>query len=86
MQGAFNSPILSAPVLEGEQQSLSGTEVDIPGVGKVIFAPQSASDFPNMEMTHQELVMRYWHIEIAIKDLTTRLQALELMAHGRRDY
>lgn len=85
MNNPFTAPILTRPVHEGDNQSLSGTVVNIPGVGDVVFAPNSATDFPNMEMSHEELVARYWHIEIAIQDLTTRLQSLELMAHGNRD-
>jgi len=64
------APILDAPVLEGDAQSLSGTEVDIPGVGKVTFAPSSASDFPNMNMSQAEMCVMLW-------DQEYRLQALE---------
>lgn len=80
--GPLTRPILPEPILDGEEQSLSGTVVDIPGVGRVTFAPQSASDFPNMDMSLQELTVKYWYMEIAVQDLATRLQALELMANG----
>jgi hypothetical protein len=79
----FSSPILAAPVLEGDEQSLSGTRVEIPGVGEVIFAPNSASDFPDMEMSQQELVVQFWNMRIRMEQLETRIQSLELMANAR---
>lgn len=79
----FSGPVLDAPVLEGDEQSLSGTRVHIPGVGDVTFAPNSASDFPDMEMTHQELVVQFWNMRIRQEQLEARLQSLELMANGR---
>lgn len=80
----FDGIILDAPILEGDKQSLSGTRVNIPGIGEVVFAPTSASDFPDMNMTHQELIAKFWMLEIRIQDLTTRLQSLELMTHDSR--